>query len=110
VWVANFGGHSVSQIDPKTNAVEATIKVRGNPNTIVGRGSDVWAGDQDGAVVRIDAKSNSIVARTEVVFGLTGMAISGNSLRVADMITVVLLRIDLGSNALEAAWRLAKVP
>ena len=109
-WVANFASHSVSRIDPRTNTIAATIKVGGSPHTIVARGTDVWAADRSGVVTRVDTKSNGIVAQSDVVFGLAGMAVTGNSLWVADYDRGRLMRIDLESNAFEGHVDVGKAP
>jgi YVTN family beta-propeller protein len=100
VWVVNFASHSVSRIDPKTNAVSGTIKVVvGNPNVVIARESDVWATTQDdGFVVRIDAKSNSIVSMTKTGLVESGMAIVDSNLYVADSDHAALRRIDIRTN------------
>ena len=110
IWVANFGGHSVSRIDPKTNAVVATIKVGGYPNTIIGRGTNIWFADQRGFVSGIDTRSNTITTKTAAGFGLSGLAIAGNSLWAADGANALLVRIDLETNMVAGKISVGKNP
>ena len=73
IWITNTGparskeDGSVQRIDPKTNAVVATIAVRGQPRFLaVGEGA-VWVLNQtDGSVSRIDPNTNQVVATVDV--------------------------------------------
>jgi YVTN family beta-propeller protein len=58
VWVANSNGNSVSRIDPKTNAVVATIKLKGrNTSSITTGYGAVWVGEAaTNSIARIDPK------------------------------------------------------
>jgi YVTN family beta-propeller protein len=67
VWVANTGEGTVSRIDPATNEVVATIEVGGSPDEVAIGGDDVWVARQDGRVVRIDAGSDAVVDRIQVL-------------------------------------------
>jgi DNA-binding beta-propeller fold protein YncE len=61
VWVANFGGGSVSRIDARSGRVRQTIPVGLGPIDIsVGRTS-VWVSTQDARVVRINTRSGQVV-------------------------------------------------
>ncbi len=104
VWVANGKGKSVSRIDPKTNAVVVTIEVDGEPATVTARGSDVWISCQlrSGlSVQRIDANSNSVVARTAIGTRgqVGGTALLDDVLWVADRAHGALWQIDIRTNA-----------
>ena len=58
----------------------------------------------------MDTKSDSIVAWADIVFGLTGMAVAGGNLWVADYDHGRLMRIDLESNALKGHVDVGKAP
>ncbi len=61
VWVANFGGGSVTRVDAESGRVLQTIPVgRGPIDIAVGRES-VWVSTQEGRVARIDARSGKVV-------------------------------------------------
>jgi YVTN family beta-propeller protein len=105
IWVANLKGKSISRIDPKSNAVIATIGVHGEPVTLTARGTDVWASTQSRAgfsVVRIDAKSDVVVAETNIVNRgkIGGTALLGDVLWVADRANGTLSQVDIQTNAL----------
>jgi YVTN family beta-propeller protein len=66
VWVANFGSHSVSRIDPETLQVMASIDVGQGPVDVVALPGSVFVANQnDGSVVIIDPVSNTIQDRIE---------------------------------------------
>jgi len=97
VWVANrvvphsTGLHhdftpagTVSRIDPRTNAVAATIPVGRYSDAIaVGQGA-VWvANHDDGTLSRIDPKTNSVVATIHVGGQPEGVAVGSGAVWVA---------------------------
>jgi YVTN family beta-propeller protein len=103
VWVANWKSKSVSRIDPMTNAVVAIINVEGEPEALTARGNDVWASCQlrSGlSVQRIDAKSNSVVAKTMIGTNghVGGAALLDGVLWVADRAGGALWRINTETN------------
>ena len=105
VWVANSKSKSVSGIDPKTDKVVATIAVNGEPITLTAQGTDIWASTQSHSgfsVVRIDAKTNSVVAETNITpkGQVGGTALLGGRLWVADRANGTLSQIDVQTNAI----------
>ena len=66
-WVTNADGHSVSQIDPGTNAVVETIQVGNGPSGIATGDGAVWVVNSlDGTVSRIDPGANTVVDTIDV--------------------------------------------
>src|SRR5204863_154042 len=67
VWVSNEPKDTVSELDPKTNTVAATIAVGKAPRCIAAGEGAVWALNQgDGTVSRIDPKTNKVAATIDV--------------------------------------------
>jgi YVTN family beta-propeller protein len=103
VWVSNFGGRltrggSLARIDPKTNTVTNTLKVS-FANTVIAQGDDVWGTSQyEGAVVRIDGKSGTIVTTITVGGQQGGLAVSKGILWVADNSRATLWKVDIQTN------------
>ena len=66
VWVANHRGGSISQIDPATNAVVATLvgpDGPAGPKGIIMLGGDLWTVVPNmGSVVRLDPASGEVVS------------------------------------------------
>ena len=60
VWAANYGGGSVSRIDPATGAVTATVDVAGQPfGATYGAGS-VWSGTSATATCRASTRRRTV--------------------------------------------------
>jgi YVTN family beta-propeller protein len=75
VWVTDALSDSVSRIDPRLNAVTATIKVGSRPTRLAIGESGVWVlNEGDGTVTRIDPRRNAAVATIPVGADLTGIA------------------------------------
>jgi YVTN family beta-propeller protein len=61
VWVSVFGGGELVRIDPARNAVAGRIAVGGRPTGIaVGPDGDIWVGNLDGYVSRVDPASGTV--------------------------------------------------
>ena len=66
-WVTNAEGHTVSRIDPGTNAVVETIPVGNGPSGIAIGAGAVWVVNSlDGTVSRIDPGTNTVVQKIGV--------------------------------------------
>ena len=66
-WVTNADGHTVSRIDPGTNAVVETITVGNGPSGIAIGDGAVWVVNSlDGTVSRIDPGTNTVVQTIDV--------------------------------------------
>jgi hypothetical protein len=106
VWVAGGNDGTLTRIDLKLNAVEATLRLGPrrelSPQPVfavaVGEGS-VWA-TRGNSVLKIDPATNQTVARIPVSTPLA-IAIGGGSLWVTTF-TERILRIDAASNILTA--------
>jgi Protein kinase domain len=76
VWLPDFEGRQIWQIDPTQDVVQATYATPGRSiATAVGAGA-VWAASDDGSVVRIDP-STSKTERISVGGSPTGVAFGG---------------------------------
>jgi YVTN family beta-propeller protein len=62
VWVANTLDDTVSEVDPSTSRVKATVGVGRRPVAVVAGAKAIWALDRDGDVARIDPTSESVTA------------------------------------------------
>ena len=71
VWISNYPKNNVSRIDPKTNQVAAVVEIGSKPCSGLASGfGSVWApvcGDKK--LVRIDAKTNRVVASIPTEIG-----------------------------------------
>jgi YVTN family beta-propeller protein len=96
VWVSDAASHSVTRVDPKTNAVVATIKVDGSPADGT-RGPDglIWIPNQGvGTISRIDPATNALVD-TVTVGGYMFVVRSGfGSLWAGDFTGTTIRRIQ----------------
>jgi virginiamycin B lyase len=63
VWVAGIDGNAVYRIDPKANAIVATIPVHTRPKKLCALEGSVWVlNSTDGFVDRIDGRTGQITA------------------------------------------------
>jgi YVTN family beta-propeller protein len=95
-WVTNADGHSVSRIDPATNAVVDTISnVGSGPSGIaIGHGF-VWvANSLGGTVAKIDPGTNTVVDTIGVGNGPVGIAYGAGAVWVANTADGTITRID----------------
>jgi YVTN family beta-propeller protein len=93
-WVTNADGHTVSRIDPGTNAVE-TIPVGNDPSGIATGAGAVWVVNSlDGTVSRIDPGTNTVVQKIDVGGGPLGIVYAAGSVWVANTGEGTITRID----------------
>jgi len=78
------GTGTVTRIDPRTNSVEATIPIGGDPAGIaLGEGA-IWIADPGTrSVVRVDPKKNRVVARIRVGARPRGIAVGDGSVWIS---------------------------
>ena len=72
----NIGNGTLTRIDPKTNAVVATIPVGGQPATVAVGEDAVWIADPGTrSVVRVDPDQNRVVTRIRIGSRPRGIAV-----------------------------------
>ena len=75
LWTANYGGGTVSRVDPAHRRVIKTIPVGVHPAAITFSAGAVWVGDFGAAAVyRVDPVSNTITATIRLQSNVGGMA------------------------------------
>ena len=87
-------------MNPRTNAVEATIAVGQKPRFLTVGGGSVWTLNQgDGSVSRIDPKTNKVVATIEAgIPGEGGEIAAGEGSVWATIFGIPITRIDPSTN------------
>jgi YVTN family beta-propeller protein len=101
----------VVRIDPKTNAVTATISKglqSGGPMKVAV--SSVWVESGDGTLARIDPASGAVVAEVYMGAGSTGLALGQDSLWITNAASKSLARIDANTNLITDSITIAKPP
>jgi YVTN family beta-propeller protein len=94
-WVTNGEGHSVSRVDPGTNAVLQTIPVGDGPSGIATGAGAVWVVNSlDGSVSRIDPGTNTVVQPIGVGGEPLGIVYAAGSVWVANTGDNTITRID----------------
>lgn len=117
IWSANFTAGSVSQIDPGTNRVMATIATGGQPGYLREAAGAIWvteSGTSDGGdghtVLRIDPATDRVTTRVRVGSLPEGMAPAGGRLWVANHHSGTLSAINPASGRVVRTVPLVKVP
>jgi YVTN family beta-propeller protein len=103
VWVADYDTSTVYRIDPKTGAVNASIKVGDQPEGIVANDDGVWVSNHHGgSVSRIDPATNQVVATVSVSptgeDGPYGIALGFGNVWVGSGNISAVVRIDAKTN------------
>jgi virginiamycin B lyase len=96
IWIPSCGGHSVIRVDPTTGKTVAEIA--GDPansegGITVGAGS-VWMVTKPSALVRIDPKTNAVVATIQLPSGSENPLFSDGFLWVSSFEHDQLLKVD----------------
>ena len=95
MWMRTRSAHSVSRIDPKTNAVVQTIQVGSGPAGVAVGGRFVWVANALGASVsQIDPRTNSVAKTLRRLGRPSGIAFGQGGVRVADASDLTVRRID----------------
>jgi YVTN family beta-propeller protein len=106
IWVTNADDHSLSRIDPETNAAVQTIQVGSGPAGVAVCGGFVWvANNLDGTVSKIDPRTNSAVDTKQVGDGPRGVACGEHGLWVANSSDGTVTRLDPRSGTLRGTIR-----
>jgi YVTN family beta-propeller protein len=102
--------NSVAVIDPRTNAIVASIPAGAGPGPIaVGEGS-VWVANVEAqTLTRIDASSRAVIATIGLGIEPTGLAVGEGAVWVAGGFDRALFRIDTGSNRIRLRLRVREV-
>jgi virginiamycin B lyase len=100
LWTANYGGATVSRVDPVHHRVIQTIPVGVHPAAIAFGAASVWVGDFGAAeVYRIDPASNTITATIRLESNVGGLARAGDgSMWVSEYDSGAVDRIDPATN------------
>src|ERR1017187_1191711 len=114
VYVSNNGDNTVSEIDPSTNTVVATIHVGSGPEgvAVTPDGTRLYVANDGGAVWVIDTSNNSVVAKVTVGGDPYGVAITPDGTRVyvtEDNVAAV-SAIDTSSNTVIAKISVPATP
>jgi YVTN family beta-propeller protein len=105
VWVAHFNDHTISRIDPSTNAVRDSIPVGAGPSGIAVGGGSVWvANDLDETVSRIDMRTDAVVQTIKVGNGPDDVAFGASAVWVANANDETVSRIDARSGRVTATF------
>jgi YVTN family beta-propeller protein len=112
IWVA-YGGDDgkVARIDPKTNAITATIPVGRVPVGIVADANGLWVANLKGDTVsRIDPKTNQVVATINVPKGPEFLASGAGAIWVTASGAGSVARIDPATGAVTEITGAGKQP
>ena len=110
VWIADGGGNSVLQLNPRTAGVVVPIGVGRSPRGIAFGANAVWvAAEVDDVVTRIDADSHSTVG-IPVRGGPTAVAFGAGAVWVANALDGTIQRIDPRTNDVVATIRVGNRP
>ena len=95
VWVANFGGGTVSEIDASTGTVVKTITVGSEPEGVSSDGTHVWVANSNGGTVsEIDGSTGTVVNTTTVGSDPLGVSSDGTHVWVTNYIGGTVSEID----------------
>jgi virginiamycin B lyase len=103
VWVSGTLGDEIYRVDPRTNAIVATVQVHPSPRFLTSGEGSVWVVNQgDGTVQRIDGKSGKVVATIDAKAGGSGgdIAVGGGFVWVTTHLVPV-IKIDPRTNTVE---------
>ncbi len=97
LWGVAGQAEQVVQMDPESGAVLARIDVEGPLGGLVFARDQIWTA-ANGALVRIDPRSRSVVEEIELEsFEPEGLAVDGDLLWVSSSFEGTVLRFDLGT-------------
>ena len=100
LWTANYGGGTVSRVDPVHHRVIKTTPVGVHPAAIAFGAGSVWVGDFGAATLyRIDPASTAITATIRLDSNVGGLARAGDgSIWVSEYDSGAVDRIDPATN------------
>src|SRR5207249_12031046 len=96
VWITNFGGTSVTRVDPRSGRVLGTTTLGTHPLGIAFGYGSAWITNLDGASVsRVDARSGRVLATVPVPGGeLQGVAVGLGRVWVASVASDTIWEVD----------------
>ena len=95
VWVANFGGDTVSEIDASTGTVVKTITVGSEPEGVSSDGAHVWVANSNGGTVsEIDGSTGTVVNTITVGSDPLGVSSDGTHVWVTNNLDGTVSEID----------------
>jgi YVTN family beta-propeller protein len=100
VWVANFGGNTVSEIDASTGTVVNTIPVGSEPEGVSSDGTHVWVANGGGTVSEIDGSTGTLVKTIPVGSVPLGVSSDGTHVWVTNSIGNTVSEIDASTGTL----------
>jgi len=87
VWVADWGGNTVTELDASTGAVVQTIAVGSGPYGVSSDGTHVWVADWDGnTVTELDASTGAVDQTIAVGSYPGGVSSDGTDVWVANFV------------------------
>jgi YVTN family beta-propeller protein len=87
--------HSLQRIDPKTNALAATIRLGPNPSAVAVGAGAVWVTNRDtGTISRIDARTNAVTKTAVAGSDPTGLAVGDGVVWTANSEDWTLVQVD----------------
>jgi DNA-binding beta-propeller fold protein YncE len=84
----------VSRINTADNRIDSVVTIPGVPSDVAASDSGLWVTDGTGSVVTVPAGEPHHLVRVQVGGQLTGLAITGETVWVADTANGTLNRID----------------
>jgi DNA-binding beta-propeller fold protein YncE len=117
VWVVNRRDATLSEIDPATNRVQATIHLPGSgpvddqagPGLAFGNDTAWVANDVDGTVTRIDPSTDAALPPITVGEGPSSVAVAEDAAWVPSQVDGSVARIDVGTNQVKPV-RVGRAP
>jgi peptide/nickel transport system substrate-binding protein len=82
VWTANREDGTVSRIDPAANRVTNTVPAGHEPAALAIGEDALWVADAEGALLRVDAKSDEVDAQVDTDSAPTGLVEFGDAIWV----------------------------
>ena len=107
LWTADWGGGTVTRVDPVTHRVVNTIRVGASPAAITFASGAVWVGDfGKAAVYRLDPANNQITATVRLRSNVGGLAAARDgSVWVSEYNGGAVDRIDPSTNTVTQRTR-----
>ena len=95
LWIPYYLSNQVVKLNPRTNAVIATVAVAGSPVDAVFDGTSIWVARLDAdSVVRINRQTNAITATVPVGDGPASIEYDGSRLWVGNRNAGTISKID----------------
>ena len=110
VWVAAEAG-SLERLDPRGNAISASVDTDNSPTSIAVGAGAVWVGDARGNnVARVDPVTKLVTASIAVGDGADAVAVGAGAVWVADRLAGAVVRIDPATNSVTTTIPVGRSP